>query len=77
MKFSAHRTSHLTSISHLTSKPTHDASCHPARWRRWEDVHALYHTKRGLIAASKHMQAEGMTLGTATSELCVTPPLKN
>ena len=38
MKFSAHRTSHLTSISHLTSKRTHDALCHPARWRQWEDA---------------------------------------
>ena len=42
MKFGAHRTSHLTSISHLTTKPTHDASRHPARWRRWEDARALY-----------------------------------
>ena len=42
MKFSAHRTSHLPSISHLTSKPTHDASRHPARWRRWEDARTLY-----------------------------------
>jgi hypothetical protein len=33
---------HLTSISHLTSKPTHDASHHPARWRWWEDECALY-----------------------------------
>jgi hypothetical protein len=29
---------HLTSISHLTSKPTHNASRHPARWRQWEDA---------------------------------------
>ena len=29
---------HLTSISHLTSKPTHNASRHPARWRKWEDA---------------------------------------
>jgi len=36
---------HLTSISHLTSKPTHDASRHPARWRRREDVRALYHAQ--------------------------------
>ena len=42
MKFGAHPTSHLTSISHLTSKPTHDASRRPARWRRWEDARALY-----------------------------------
>ena len=42
IKFGAHRTSHLPSISHLTSKPTHNASCHPARWRRWEDARALY-----------------------------------
>jgi hypothetical protein len=41
-EISAHRTSHLPSISHLTSKPTHDASRHPAWWRRWEDAHALY-----------------------------------
>ena len=33
---------HLTSISHLTSKPTHDASRHPAWWRWWEDECALY-----------------------------------
>jgi hypothetical protein len=32
------------------------------------------HRKRGLDAASKRMQAEGMTLGTAVSELGVTPP---
>ena len=32
------------------------------------------HRKRGLIAASKRMQAEVMTLGTAASELHVTPP---
>ena len=43
MKFGTHRTSHLTSISRLTSKPTHDASRHLARWRRWEDARALYH----------------------------------
>jgi hypothetical protein len=30
--------------------------------------------KRGLIAASKRMQAEGMTLRAAASELRVTPP---
>ena len=30
--------------------------------------------KRGLIAASKRMQAEGMTLRAAASELHVTPP---
>ncbi len=42
MKFGAHRTSHLTSISHLTSKPTHDASHHLGRWRRWEDARAIY-----------------------------------
>ncbi len=42
IKFGAHSTSHLTSISHLTSKPTHDASRHPARWRRWEDARVLY-----------------------------------
>jgi hypothetical protein len=45
MKFGTHRTSHLTSISHLTTKPTHDASHHPARWRRWEDARALYRTQ--------------------------------
>jgi hypothetical protein len=33
---------HLTSISHLTSKPTHNASHHPARWQRWEDARAVY-----------------------------------
>ena len=32
------------------------------------------HRKRGLVAASKHMQVEGMTLGTAVSELGVNPP---
>jgi hypothetical protein len=31
--------------------------------------------KCGLVAASKRVQAEGMTLGTAASELRVTPPL--
>ena len=30
--------------------------------------------KRGLVAASKRMQAEGMTLHAAASELHVTPP---
>ncbi len=45
MKFGAHRTSHHTSISHLTTKPTHDALRHPARWRRWEDARALYRTQ--------------------------------
>jgi hypothetical protein len=30
--------------------------------------------KRGLVAASKRMQAEGMTLRAAASELHVTPP---
>ena len=30
--------------------------------------------KRGLVATSKHMQAEGMTLLAAASELRVTPP---
>jgi hypothetical protein len=30
--------------------------------------------KRGLVAASKRMQAEGMTLRAAASELRVTPP---
>jgi len=30
--------------------------------------------KRGLVAASKRMQAEGMTLHAAASELRVTPP---
>jgi CHAD domain-containing protein len=45
MKFGAHRTSHLTSISHLTTKPTHDALRHPARWRRWEDARALYQSQ--------------------------------
>ena len=42
MEFGAPRTSHLTSISHLTSKPTHDASRHPARLQQWEDACALY-----------------------------------
>jgi hypothetical protein len=32
------------------------------------------HRKRGLVAASKRMQAEGMMLGTAVSELGVNPP---
>jgi len=30
--------------------------------------------KRGLVATSKRMMAEGMTLRAATSELRVTPP---
>ena len=34
--------------------------------------------KRGLVATSKRMMAEGMTLHAATSELRVTPPpMKN
>ena len=74
MKFGAHRTSHLTSISHLTSKPTHDALRHPARWRQWEDARALYRRKRGLVAASKRMQAEGMMSRAAASELRVPHP---
>ena len=45
MKFSALHTSHLTSILHLTSKPTHNALRHPARWRQWEDAHVLYRTQ--------------------------------
>ena len=45
MKFGTHCTSHLTSISHLTSKPSHDASRHPARWRRWKDARAPYHVQ--------------------------------
>ena len=32
------------------------------------------HSKSGLVAASKRMQAEGMTLRAAASELRVTPP---
>ena len=32
------------------------------------------HRKSGLVAASKRMQAEGMTLRAAASELRVTPP---
>jgi hypothetical protein len=42
MKFGTHSTSHLTSISHLTSKPTHNALHCPARWWRWEGRRALY-----------------------------------
>ncbi len=39
-------------------------------------MHVRYTTRRkcGLVAALKHMQAEGMTLRAAVSELCVTPP---
>ena len=39
-------------------------------------IHVRYtmHRKRDLVAASKRMQGEGMTLGTAASELHVTPP---
>jgi len=37
-------------------------------------VRYTMHRKRGLVAASKHMQAEGITLRAAASELCVTPP---
>ncbi len=75
MKFGAHRTSHLTSISHLTTKPTHDDCSPPARCRWWEDVRALYCArKHGLVAASKRMQAKGMTVHAAASERCVTPP---
>jgi hypothetical protein len=48
-KFGAHCTSHLTSISHLTSKPTHDASRHPALWWRWEDVRALYRAQEAWL----------------------------
>jgi hypothetical protein len=49
IKFGAHRTSHLTSISHLTSKPSHDASRHPFRWRRWEDARVL--SRAGRVAS--------------------------
>ena len=45
MKFGAHSASHLTSILHLTTKPTHDALRHSAQWRRWEDACALYHAQ--------------------------------
>ena len=34
------------------------------------------HRKRGLVAASKRMEAEGMTLRAAASELRVTPPTR-
>jgi hypothetical protein len=37
-------------------------------------VHYTAHMKRGLVAASKRMMAEGKTLRAAVSELCVTPP---
>ncbi len=37
-------------------------------------VRYTVHRKRGLVAAPKRMQAAGMTLGTAASELRVTPP---
>jgi hypothetical protein len=32
------------------------------------------HRKRGLVATSKRMQAEGMMLGTAASDWCYPPP---
>ncbi len=37
-----HCTSLIASISHLTSKHTHNASRRPARWWRREDARALY-----------------------------------
>jgi uncharacterized protein YecT (DUF1311 family) len=58
-KFGAHRTSHLTSISHLTSKPTHDASRHPARWWRWEDVRALYRAQEAWLRCRLEAYAGG------------------
>jgi hypothetical protein len=75
MKFGAHRTSHLTSISHLTTKPTHDASRHPDGGGGGKmPVRYTERRKRGLVATSKNMMAEGMTLHAAASELHVTPP---
>jgi hypothetical protein len=76
MKFGAHCTSHLTSISHITSKPTHDASRHPARWWRWEDARALYRAQEAWPCCRLEAYAGGgLTLRAATSELRVTPPL--
>ena len=37
-------------------------------------VHYTARRKRGLVATSKRMMAEGMTLCAAVSELRVTPP---
>ena len=71
MKFSAHHTSHLTSISHLTSKPTHDALRHPARWRQWEDARALYRTQNAWPHCCLEAYAGG---GYTLGELCVTTP---
>ena len=70
-KFDAHHTSHLTSMSHLTSKPTHDASRHqPGCGRGKMSVRFIARRKRGFVAASKRMQADGLSLGAAASELC-------
>ncbi len=64
-----------TSISHLTSKPSHDASRHPARWWRWEDARALYHAQEAWpCCCLEAMMVEGKTWCAAASELRVTPP---
>ena len=57
-------------------RPTFDCrvvhDCDRADWKMY--VRCTAHKKRGLVAASKRMMAEGMTLRAATSELRVTPP---
>ena len=79
MKFGAHRTSHLTSISHLTTKPTHDASRHPARWRRWEDARALYRTQEAWPRCRLEAYAGGGydSVCRRVRTACYPPPPKN
>ena len=68
----SHCTSLLPSISHLTSKPTHDVLAFQLGGGGGK-MHVRYtaHKKHGLIAALKRMQAEGMSLRATMSELCV------
>jgi hypothetical protein len=47
MKFGARCLPLLPSISQLTSKATSNALRHPARWRWWEDVRALFRAQEG------------------------------
>jgi len=66
---------HLTSISHLTSKPTHNASRHPAQWRQWEDV--WYRTQEAWPRC--HLQAYaggGYVVACRHFRLRVNPPAK-
>ena len=67
MKFGAHHTSHLTSISHLTSTspPMMPRVIQPGGGGGKMRVHYSARRKRGLVAASKHMQVKGMTLRAA------------